>query len=262
MRLRNPALALAAQQSLEAKQTDRMAGAVLQQEVGSDLTNHRAELEAVAGTRGDDQHARMLRMPVQQKMAVGRVGVKARRSAQATAAQRGDATGQAAADFFDFQLGDIAVNRFRRAVSILAAVMNGRFNACRGTVEGGETIRMRAGFRFPNPDWEFPGRNSSTPTRGSNQAITCRSTRNGRFRFASASSTHGPAQMASCPASYSPREVFTNTPSRVLPSRELFPASEEPRRVGWLVGDGRGWLPRAGWRRRFVQKAPRCRARG
>src|SRR5262245_23551437 len=85
----------------------------LHEQFGHDFANRAGELEAVAGTWAGDEHLRMRRMPVDEEMFVGRVGVHAYDRRAQRAVSVGQKFAHDLAHPFNFGRHHLAVDRIR-----------------------------------------------------------------------------------------------------------------------------------------------------
>src|SRR5262245_28109598 len=85
----------------------------LHEQFGHDFANRAGEFETVAGTWTGDEHLRMRRMPVDEEMFVGRVGVHAHDCRAQRAVSVGQKFAHDLAHRFSFSRHDLAVDRIR-----------------------------------------------------------------------------------------------------------------------------------------------------
>lgn len=124
-------------------------------QICNNLAHDRTELEPVTRAGRHDPHRRKFRMPVNQEMFIGGVGVQAGRSAEARPVERRNSPSEVAAHNGDFFVSHFSVNGIRCAGGIFSAVMKRNFDAAHRAVNRRHAIRMRAIFCFPNPDGKF-----------------------------------------------------------------------------------------------------------
>src|SRR5688572_4825007 len=108
----------------------------------------------------------MRRMPVDDEMTIRRIGVHACRRVKTAPGQSRYPRRDATPYEINFLVRDLPVYRIRRADGIFSAVMCGNLHATTNSVHRGQTVRVRAILRFPNPHREFFRRERANTTDG------------------------------------------------------------------------------------------------